>query len=173
MRVVLAFSKDETARKIKRMLDGSGHSVAMICHSRAELMRGVSGLGEALVIMGYKLPDAVVDDVYRDLAPNQRLLALVKAQRLELIANRDIFTATLPISRQELISAIEVLIGDMPRRKRRTTRTPEEESIIEKAKLYLIEKHNMTEESAHRFIQKRSMDTGARFVDTAKQILDI
>ena len=114
-----------------------------------------------------------MDDVYRDLAPNQRLLALVKAQRLELIANRDIFTAVLPISRQELISAIEVLTGDMPRRKQRAARTPEEEKIIEKAKLYLIEKHNMTEQSAHRFIQKRSMDTGARFVDTAKQILDI
>ena len=30
----------------------------------------------------------------------------------------------------------------------------------------------MTEEQAHRFIQKRSMDTGAKMVQTAMKILD-
>lgn len=55
-RVVLAFSKDETADKIKMMLDGSGYDVYTVCHSKAELLRTVSDMDEVLIIMGYKLP---------------------------------------------------------------------------------------------------------------------
>ena len=102
-RVVLAFSKDETADKIKMMLDGSGYDVYTVCHSKAELLRTVSDMDEVLIIMGYKLPDGTVDDVYDD----------------------------------------------------------------------LMETHRMSEEQAHRFIQKRSMDTGAKFIDTARMILNI
>ena len=63
-RVVLAFSKDETANKIKMMLDGSGYDVYTVCHSKAELLRTVADMDEVLIIMGYKLPDGTVDDVY-------------------------------------------------------------------------------------------------------------
>ena len=51
-RVVLAFSKDETANKIKMMLDGSGYDVYTVCHSKAELLRTVADMDEVLIIMG-------------------------------------------------------------------------------------------------------------------------
>jgi len=38
-------------------------------------------------------------------------------------------------------------------------------------KLLLMESSGMTEERAHRYIQRRSMDCGARMADTAKLIL--
>ena len=47
-RVVLAFSKDETADKIKMMLDGSGYDVYTVCHSKAELLRTVSDMDEVI-----------------------------------------------------------------------------------------------------------------------------
>ncbi|MCI8404920.1 MAG: ANTAR domain-containing protein [Clostridia bacterium] len=172
-RVVLAFAKDETADKIKKMLDGSGFEVYMICHSRAELLRSVAELDEILVIMGYKLPDGVADDVYYDLRDGQKLMSLIKAERQSEIYNQDIFVVTLPINRQILINAIETFIGIIERQKHRIKRTPEEKKIIDDAKAYLMENHMMTEEAAHRFIQKRSMDTGARFIDTARMILGI
>ena len=50
-RVVLAFSKDETANKIKMMLDGSGYDVYTVCHSKAELLRTVADMDEVLIIM--------------------------------------------------------------------------------------------------------------------------
>ena len=160
-RVVLAFSKDETADKIKMMLDGSGYDVYTVCHSKAELLRTVSDMDEVLIIMGYKLPDGTVDDVYDDLMEGQKLMSIVKAERQSSIYNQDIFVVTLPLNR-----IIE-------RRKHRAKRTPEEEKIIRDAKAYLMETHRMSEEQAHRFIQKRSMDTGAKFIDTARMILNI
>ena len=38
-----------------------------VCHSKAELLRTVADMDEVLIIMGYKLPDGTVDDVYDDL----------------------------------------------------------------------------------------------------------
>lgn len=172
-RVILAFSKTETAYKIKTMLDGSGYDVCAVCRSKAELLRIAADFDEALVIMGYKLPDAVADEVMEDLQCSYKLMSIVKAERQNEITNQDIFVVTLPINRQTLINSIETFVGIIERQKHRTKRTDEENKIIENAKVYLMENHMMTEEQAHRFIQKRSMDTGAKFIDTAKQILSI
>ena len=172
-RVVLAFSKDETADKIKMMLDGSGYDVYTVCHSKAELLRTVADMDEVLIIMGYKLPDGTVDDVYDDLMEGQKLMSIVKAERQSSIYNQDIFVVTLPLNRQLLINSVETFVGIIERRKHRAKRTPEEEKIIRDAKAYLMEIHRMSEEHAHRFIQKRSMDKGAKFIDTARMILNI
>ena len=128
---------------------------------------------EVLIIMGYKLPDGTVDDVYDDLMEGQKLMSIVKAERQSSIYNQDIFVVTLPLNRQLLINSVETFVGIIERRKHRAKRTPEEEKIIRDAKAYLMETHRMSEEQAHRFIQKRSMDTGAKFIDTARMILNI
>lgn len=168
--VVLAFTKDATADKIKTMLYGSGYEVVAVCHSKAELMRYIVNLDEALIIMGYKLHDAVADEVYKDLAKGHKLMAIVKADMADMVENSDIFTLPLPINRQRLLSAIDVFLGAI---QKHPNRTPDEEIIINKAKLFLMELYCMSEEQAHRFIQKRSMDTGTKFADTARMILGI
>lgn len=172
-RVVLAFSGKDTAEKIKNMLYGTGYEAEMICRSKAELMRYISEIDEVLVIMGYKLPDAVADSVYEDMREGQKLMSIVRADMQYRIENPDILTVPLPLSRQHLISSIEVFLGVIERRQKMSGRTSEEDKIIGKAKLYLMETYMMTEEQAHRFIQKRSMDMGAKFIDTAKMILNI
>lgn len=172
-RVVLAFSGTGAAEKIKNMLYGTGYDAEMVCRSKAELIRYISDIDRVLVIMGYKLPDAVADSVYEDMHEGQKLIAIVKPDMQSRIENHDILTIPLPISRQHLISSIEVFSGAIEKRAKNSERSPDEENIIMRAKLYLMEVYMMTEEQAHRFIQKRSMDTGAKFIDTAKMILNI
>ena len=171
-RVVLAFSKDETAQKIKRMLDGSSYEVCLICHSASELIRSAAELDDIFVIMGYKLGDMLADDIAYDLN-GAKVIAIVKAERRDMVENEDIFVVPLPINREQLVSSIEVFLGHIEKPLGKSQRTPEEQKIIEKAKLYLMEKYRMTEEQAHRFIQKRSMDNGSKFIDTARLILRI
>lgn len=43
--------------------------------------------------------------------------------------------------------------------------------MIAEAKALLMERNNMTEEEAHRYIQKRSMDNGTGLTETAQMIL--
>ncbi len=171
--VVLAFSRDETADKIKNMLYGTGYEVRNVCHSKSELIRYIADFDEVLVIMGYKLRDAVADEVYADMNEGHKLMSIVKADKQNDIANPDILTLPLPVNRQKLISSIEVFLGVIEKRAKKGDRPPEEEKIINKAKLFLMETYMMTEEQAHRFIQKRSMDTGSKFSDTAKMILNV
>lgn len=171
-RVILAFSKDDTAQKIKRMLDGSSYDVCMICHSASELLRFATEFDDIFVIMGYKIGDMLADDIAYDLN-GVKIIAIVKAERQDMIENEDVFVIPLPVSRERLLSSIEVFLGHIEKFTGGKQRTPDEVKIIEKAKLYLMEKYMMTEEQAHRFIQKRSMDSGSKFIDTAKLILRI
>lgn len=172
-RIVLAFTREEAAQKVRHMLEGSGLEVFQVCHSKAELMRSVAELENILIIMGYKLPDAVAEEVYEDLDLSRHaLMVLAKAEQQDDIQNPELFVVTLPLNRQQLTDSIHILVGKV-RRQRKKKRSPEEQKIIEDAKAYLIETYRMSEEKAHRFIQKRSMDTGAKFVDTARMILQI
>lgn len=171
-RIVLGFSKSETAKKIGNMLESGGYSVFATCRSKDEIVRIVSEIDDALVIMGFKLADATVNDVVDDLPKGSKIISLLKPEQRDYIESFDIYVVGLPINAAGLLSAIDRLNGYAKSyKKARRERSEEEKALIERAKRLLMEKNFMTEEQAHRFIQKRSMDTGARFVDTAKFIL--
>ena len=63
------------------------------------------------------------------------------------------------------------------RRKRRPSmpkeRRPEEQAVIDEAKKLLIERNHMTEEEAHRYIQKCSMDSGTNMAEMAQMVLSM
>lgn len=171
-RVVLAFAKEETALKVKKMLDGSGYEILTICYSVSEIARLTSSGEEFLLIMSYKLRDGTLDDVLNDLPRMYQIMVLIKAEYCEYIQNSSVFVVPLPIHRSELLQSVEMLAGSIALRRKKRGRSEDEQKIIKAAKLKLMDEHGMTEDSAHRFIQKRSMDTGAKFVDTARMILN-
>jgi AmiR/NasT family two-component response regulator len=55
---------------------------------------------------------------------------------------------------------------------RSAERPAEEKLIILKAKFLLMERNQMTESQAHRFLQKSSMDRGLKLIDAAKMVLE-
>lgn len=62
------------------------------------------------------------------------------------------------------------------RRKRRETirkRDDSQRKIIDQAKALLIERNNMSEEEAHRYLQKSSMESGTNMLETAQMVLTI
>ena len=52
-------------------------------------------------------------------------------------------------------------------------RSQEEKQLIQQAKELLMIRNNMTEEEAHRYMQKTSMDSGTGLTDTAQMILSM
>ena len=46
-------------------------------------------------------------------------------------------------------------------------------ALIAKAKALLMERNNMTEAEAHRYIQKCSMDSGTNLVETAQMVISL
>lgn len=55
--------------------------------------------------------------------------------------------------------------------KRPQKRSQREENYIRNAKFLLMERNHLSEEEAHRYIQKSSMDSGTNMVETAQMIL--
>lgn len=171
--IIIAFSKEEVSLKLKRILESGGFSVSSVCKSASEILRAAADLDRVLVVMGQKLADGDADDVYESLSGGATVIVAAKPEKQQLIRNDGIVFLPLPSNTADILQTVGMIVSP-PRKKRgdkRAERSEEDKKIIEQAKLYLMENHMMTEEQAHRFIQKRSMDMGMRFVDTAKMIL--
>ena len=52
-------------------------------------------------------------------------------------------------------------------------RDDSQRKIIDQAKALLIERNNMSEEEAHRYLQKSSMESGTNMLETAQMVLTI
>ena len=52
-------------------------------------------------------------------------------------------------------------------------RSGEDQKVIQKAKELLMERNGFSEEEAHRYIQKRSMDNGTELVEVSQMILSL
>jgi len=173
--IITAFTKDALLQKIKKMLGSSGIKVWAVCHSKAEIIRNISGLDGGIIITSYKLADGTADMIYENLPEGFSMMVLATVAQAELISNRDIFIQTLPVSTVSLASSVNMLLKNRDKRiaTEKKERKAEEKRIIERAKLKLMEEHMMTEDEAHRFIQKKSMDNGVRMIDMAKIILGV
>ena len=158
--------------KLRMMLDGTGYEPSIQCHSGAELLRAAAEYDDVLVIMGFRLLDMTVNHVFEELHDGCRILSIVRAEHAEDIMYDEVLALPLPVTRQKLISSVNILLGNIPEQKKDITRNAEDTRIVERAKLFLMERYHMTEQQAHRFIQKRSMDMGARLADTARAVLE-
>ena len=91
-------------------------------------------------------------------------------------AGRDIVCLSMPLKVHELVSTVDMMCQSVERRRRRQRlipreRKPEELALIKEAKCLLMERNHMSEEEAHRYIQKCSMDSSTSMVETAKMVL--
>jgi response regulator NasT len=71
------------------------------------------------------------------------------------------------------LNASEMGKKTKPQSKASVQRSQEEQKLIEQAKYTIMNRKRLTEEQAHRYLQKRSMETGVRLADLARSILQI
>ena len=84
----------------------------------------------------------------------------------------------MPLKVHELVNTVGMMSQNVLRRKKKrrekpSVRNQEEVAVIAKAKALLMERNHMTEEEAHRYIQKHSMDNGTNMVETAQMVLSL
>ena len=90
--------------------------------------------------------------------------------------DKEIMCLSMPLKVHDLINTVDMMIQTIERRKRKQRlkpreRNPEEVALIKQAKEILMNRNHMTEEEAHRYIQKCSMDSGTNMVETAQMVL--
>ena len=110
------------------------------------------------------------------------MLVLLSRKQADLVDNEDIFSLVLPVTKVDVIKTVNMILNyvnelhlssdEKNKESHKGFRTSEDDIIIERAKLYLMNKYKVTEEAAHRFLQKSSMNHGMKMVDTARNILN-
>ena len=109
-----------------------------------------------------------------DLPPSCAVLVLASQNLLDLLQDDDLFRLPAPVSKGDLTASVRMLLqmGRRLERALRPRRSPEEQALIQQAKALLMDRNGMTEEQAHRFLQKTSMDNGTKLLQTAQMVLD-
>lgn len=171
-KIVVAFENEATCRRMSDMIEGSGAAGCICVHSCGEVRRIINQSHYNIVICGYKLADGSGEELFEDLPPTCSMLMVATQPQLDMVSE-DIFRLPAPISRASLVASLQMLF-QMNRRLNKfikPQRSGEEKRLVEEAKRLLMLRNGMTEEQAHRFMQKKSMDGGLKMVQTAQMIL--
>ena len=172
--VIVAFESDTNSAKIREILESEGEFSCLMCRSAAEAKRAARKQHPCIIVCGFKLADGTCEDLFHDLPEGCFMLMIGPRAKLELSETEGIFKLQSPIRRGELLASVRMLVQFqryIPREKGPVKRGEEEQRLIARAKAVLMERYGMTEEQAHRFLQKQSMDGGAKLTDTARLVL--
>lgn len=167
-RIIVVFANEEARRRIRSLLDAGGFRADAVCSSGAEAIRAVRTLGGGVVVCGFRLGDMTANHLGADLLGLAALLVVSSAGNLDLCEGENLYKLASPVSRADFFAMLDLLFRKRPSRKR----GEEDKALIQRAKEILMDVNRMTEAEAHRFLQKRSMDTGARLTDTAQAVID-
>ena len=172
--VIVAFEGSANSARIKDVLESGGEFSCLVCRSAAEVKRAARKQHRSLIVCGFKLADETCEDLFYDLPEGCFMLMVGPQTKLELSGTEGIFKLQSPVRRGELLASVRMLVQFqryIPREKGPAKRGEEEQRLIARAKAVLMDRHGMTEEQAHRFLQKQSMDNGAKLTDTARLVL--
>jgi len=167
VRIVVAFAGEEARRRMLRLLRGLGYDPACCRSSGAETIRAASTLGNAAVVCGFRLPDMTADELAENLSGTAPVLVVSSAANLSLCEGGNLFKLSVPASLDELRAALEAL----PSPRRPAVRSEADRRLIRQAKALLMEQRRLSEEEAHRLLQKRSMDAGQSLAEAARAAL--
>ena len=173
--VIVAFEGGANSARVKEILESGGEFSCLVCRSAAEVKRAANKQHPCIIVCGFKLADETCENLFYDLPKGCFMVMVAPQVRLvELSGNEGIFKLQSPIRRGELLASVRMLVQFqryIPKEKNPAKRDGEEQQLIARAKAVLMDRHGMTEEQAHRFLQKQSMDSGAKLTDTARLVL--
>lgn len=174
--IVIVLPRFEEGKAIRGLLVKNGYQVQGVCASGAQAISMMDNLDDGIVISGYKLTDMMYEEL-RDYMPEHfEMLLLASGHLLPECEGSGLMTLGMPLKVHDLINTVELMCNTIAykRKKRKSQpreRKPEEVALINEAKALLMSRNNMTEEEAHRYIQKCSMDSSTNLVETSQMVL--
>lgn len=174
--IIVAFAKLEDAKSIKNILVKNGFGVTAVCTSGAQALGYADEFHDGIVIAGYRLTDMVCVEVKENLPQGFEMVVMASQRVLTEVLGSNIIGLAMPLKVHELVNTVDMLSQGIVRRRKKQREKPrvrnaKEVVVIENAKQLLITRNNMTEDEAHRYLQKHSMDNGTSMVETAQMVL--
>ncbi len=173
--VVVVFPRIEDAKSVRNLLVRSGYKVSAVCTSGAQALSAVDRLGSGVIVCGYRYPDMIYEELYNNAAPAFEMILVASARALAEGVADGVVSIEMPLRPHDLLSSLDMVAENIERRRRQKRTQPPKRSekdrkLIDEAKALLMERNHMTEEEAHRYLQKTSMDSGTNMVETAQMV---
>lgn len=192
--LIVAFPDHDLAHKIRQALLSRGLPVNGLAISGSQVLHWASLCPDGgVVLCPFRFPDMSVNEIRSLLDERFDVLVLVTARQQSSVYGEGLFTLAQPFTSLDIIEAATGLLeqreaaglaqptegvlyhrnrlGPPPVEKPAHGRTTDDQQILAQAKELLMQRKHLTEPEAHRFLQKRSMESGIRIVELAKRLL--
>lgn len=165
--IIIAYPIKNTALQLRSLLEGEGFHVSYVCATGASVLSIAQDLREGVVVCASILSDMGAGGLAEHLPVGFDVIALSKNGREEFMGN--LINMPLPVHRDEFLQTVSILVST---RSSFTQRSRDESEIISNAKLILMNNQDITEGQAHQYLQKKSMQTGKKLIELAKEIIN-
>ena len=176
--IMIALPKLEDAKGIRSILVKNGFPVTAVCTTGAQVLSQIDELSGGIVICGYKLKDMMYAELHECLPEGFEMLIMASRNVMDDCLGNNIVCLAMPLKVHALLDTVSMMSQAIMRRRKKEKlkakeRSEEETALIQEAKELLMERNNMTEEEAYRYIQKCSMDSSTNMVETAQMVLSM
>ena len=156
----------------------NGFPVIAVCTSGAQVLAQLDDLNSGIIVCGYRLTDMLYSELYDCMSPEFSMLMISSPNKWSSGTPEQVVCLPMPLKVHDLIGTLEMIVQAQTRRRKKLRQQPKqrdekERAIINQAKALLMERNNMTEEEAHRYIQKCSMDSGTNMLETAQMVIRV
>lgn len=174
--IIVVLPKLEEAKTIKNILVRNGFRVNGICTTGAQAIQQADGLPDGLIICGYKMSDMLFQELKECMPVGFELLLLASQRVISEDFGKDMICLSLPLKLNDFVGTVSMMATGIERKRRKKKELPRERSnqenaLILEAKELLMVRNHMTEEEAHKYLQKSSMDSGCSLTETAQMVL--
>ena len=183
-RVLVVSAGTQAYDYIRELLPPGEYDPVTHAANAGEAKRLLLGSDYDIIIINTPLPDEFGTRLAQDICQHSAagVLLLVKAEHFPDIDGRltpqGVLVLSKPMSTQLFTQSLRLLCGTRERlrgleKKNATIEEKMEEiRLVNRAKWLLIERLGMTEAEAHRYIEKKAMDTRRDRAEVAQEILD-
>lgn len=183
--VLLVSSGDQFVKTIRELMPPTHFYPVNAVQSAGEARRMLLDTGADIVLINTPLPDEFGAQLAMDLCERSdtAVLLVVKSERYEdvyaRVTERGVLTLPKPTSTQLVRQSLRALcaVRERLRRVGEKQATVEEKiqeiRLVNRAKWALIQCLGMTEQAAHRYIEKRAMDERISRREAAMQVLSV
>lgn len=176
--IIVAFPNRDNAVSIRNLLVRGGMDVTGVCTSGAQAIGFADTLDEGIVVCGYKLKDMMYTELKEYLPEHFGVLLVASRIKWEGDLMEGVTAIPMPVKAYELMDTLQAMLDETERKRKRRReerrgRNPRQQAVIREAKELLMERNHMSEEEAHRYLQKNSMDSGTNMAETARKVLSI
>lgn len=174
--IIVVLPRSEDAKGLRNLLMKNGFRVDSVCTTGSQALSRMDDLSGGIVICSYRMSDMMYSDLHACLPKGFEMSLIASANMPQECDCRDIMSLSMPLKVHDLINTVDMMTQAIERRKKRERQRPkergaEEEGTIKEAKELLMNRNHMTEEEAHRYLQKCSMDSGTNLVEEARMVL--